>query len=80
MLDATHHWYSVMAVMAAVAVVLEERTPGRLALALEEAGMSVGGILGRGCDPERLLHLASWSVVVPGLNSRFWAKVLPQRV
>jgi hypothetical protein len=33
LLDATHHWFSVMAAMAAVAVVLEERTPGRLALA-----------------------------------------------
>lgn len=30
-LDATHHWYSVLAVMTAVAVVIERRTPPRLA-------------------------------------------------
>jgi hypothetical protein len=40
MLDATHHWFSVMAAMAAVAVVLEERTPGRLALAGTLGGLA----------------------------------------
>jgi hypothetical protein len=33
MLNATHHWFSVLAVMAAVAVLLEARTPARIALA-----------------------------------------------
>jgi hypothetical protein len=32
-LDATHHWYSTLAVMAALAVTLERRTPGRLCAA-----------------------------------------------
>ena len=31
-LDATHHWYSVLAAMGAVAVLLEKRTPSRLAI------------------------------------------------
>jgi hypothetical protein len=30
-LDATHHWYSVLAVMAALALVVEKRSPKRLA-------------------------------------------------
>jgi hypothetical protein len=30
-LDATHHWYSVLAVTAALALVIEERSPKRLA-------------------------------------------------
>jgi len=29
-LDATHHWYSTLCAVAALAVVIEERTPGRL--------------------------------------------------
>lgn len=33
MLNATHHWFSVLAVMAAVAVLLEARTPVRIAVA-----------------------------------------------
>jgi len=37
-LDATHHWFSLIATMAALAVLLEERTPKRLAL----AGVLVG--------------------------------------
>lgn len=32
-LDATHHWYSTLAVMAALAAVLEKRTAGRLSAA-----------------------------------------------
>lgn len=40
MLDGTHHWYSVTAAMAAVAVVLEDRTPGRLVLAGILCGLS----------------------------------------
>jgi len=40
MLDATHHWFSVMAALAAVAVVLEERTPGRLAMAGTLGGLA----------------------------------------
>jgi hypothetical protein len=40
MLDGTHHWYSVTAAMAALAVVLEDRTPGRLALAGMLCGLS----------------------------------------
>ncbi len=32
-LEATHHWYSAMAVVAALAVVIEARTPRRLAAA-----------------------------------------------
>jgi hypothetical protein len=32
-LDATHHWFSLVATMAALAILLEERTPKRLALA-----------------------------------------------
>lgn len=32
-LDASHHWYSVLAVMAALAVVIEQRTPRRLTAA-----------------------------------------------
>jgi len=40
MLDGTHHWYSVMAAMAAVAVVLEGRTSGRLAMAGILCGLS----------------------------------------
>lgn len=37
-LDATHHWYSLVAATAALAVLLEERTPGRLVV----AGVIVG--------------------------------------
>jgi hypothetical protein len=37
-LDATHHWFSLVAAMAALAILLEERTPKRLALA--------GGLIG----------------------------------
>lgn len=33
MLDATHHWFSVLAVMAALAVLLEGKTPARIAVA-----------------------------------------------
>jgi hypothetical protein len=40
MLDATHHWYSVLAAMCAVAVVLEERSTGRLALAGTLCGLA----------------------------------------
>jgi hypothetical protein len=32
-LDATHHWFSLVAIMAALAILLEERTPKRLTLA-----------------------------------------------
>lgn len=32
MLDATHHWFSVLASTAAVAVIVEKRDPGRLAI------------------------------------------------
>ncbi|HXH47838.1 MAG TPA: hypothetical protein VNM47_00560 [Terriglobia bacterium] len=32
-LDATHHWYSTLAVMAALAITLERRTSGRLCMA-----------------------------------------------
>jgi hypothetical protein len=32
-LDATHHWFSLVAVMGALAILLRDRTPGRLALA-----------------------------------------------
>jgi hypothetical protein len=32
-LDATHHWYSLVAATAALAVILEQRTPARLVLA-----------------------------------------------
>lgn len=32
-LDATHHWYSTLGVMAALAITLEKRTAGRLAAA-----------------------------------------------
>ncbi len=32
-LDAAHHWYSVLAVMAALAVVIDERPPARMAWA-----------------------------------------------
>jgi len=32
-LDATHHWFSLVATMAALAILLEERTPERLAVA-----------------------------------------------
>ena len=32
-LDATHRWYSVLAVMAAVALLIEKRTYARLAVA-----------------------------------------------
>jgi hypothetical protein len=40
MLDGTHHWYSVMGAMAAVAVVLEDRSPRRLACAGLLCGLS----------------------------------------
>lgn len=40
MLDGTHHWYSVFGAMAAVAVVTERRTPGRLAAAGALCGLS----------------------------------------
>ncbi|HEX5412733.1 MAG TPA: hypothetical protein VFZ27_12865 [Terriglobia bacterium] len=32
-LDGTHHWYSTLAIMAALAVALNNRTPGRLCIA-----------------------------------------------
>ena len=37
-LDATHHWYSLVAISAALAILLEERTPTRLCF----AGIFVG--------------------------------------
>ena len=40
MLDGTHHWYSVLAAMAATVVVLEHRTLTRLALAGMLCGLS----------------------------------------
>ena len=39
-LDATHHWYSTLFVMAALAVVLEKRTVARLALAGALCGLA----------------------------------------
>jgi hypothetical protein len=33
-LDASHHWFSILAVMAATAVIIEKRTPRRMAGAL----------------------------------------------
>lgn len=39
-LDATHHWYSTLAVMAALAVLIEDRTPRRLAIAGALFGLS----------------------------------------
>ncbi len=38
--DATHHWYSVLAAFAAIAVLLERRTPGRIAIAGMLCGLS----------------------------------------
>lgn len=39
-LDATHHWYSTLVVMAALAVLMEARTPRRLAIAGALFGLS----------------------------------------
>lgn len=39
-LDATHHWFSLVATMAALAILLRDRTPGRLALAGALAGIA----------------------------------------
>ena len=38
--DATHHWYSVLAAVAAIAVLLEKRTPSRIAIAGMLCGLS----------------------------------------
>jgi hypothetical protein len=38
--DSTHHWYSVLAALAAIAVLLEERTPWRIAAAGAFCGLS----------------------------------------
>lgn len=38
--DASHHWYSILAVMAAVAVVIEKRTPARIAGAAALCGLA----------------------------------------
>ena len=53
-LDGTHHWYSTLAIMAALAVLIEERTPARLGAAgvlcglaacfTQSAGLAVFGI------------------------------------
>jgi len=40
-LEATHHWFSIVAVVSAVAVVLEERTPARLVVAGTLCGTAV---------------------------------------
>jgi len=40
-LDATHHWYSTLAATAALAVIIERRTPGRLGVAGIFAGLAV---------------------------------------
>ena len=39
--DPTHHWYSTLAVMAALAVLVVERTPARLALAGAICGVAM---------------------------------------
>lgn len=39
-LDATHHWYSALAVLAALAVVVEAHSPGRLAAAGALCGLA----------------------------------------
>ena len=39
-LDATHHWYSALAVLAALAVIVEARTPRRLATAAALCGVA----------------------------------------
>jgi hypothetical protein len=39
-LDATHHWFSLVAAMAALAILLEERTPVRLVLAGSLVGIA----------------------------------------
>ena len=46
--DATHHWYSVLAAIAAVAVLLEKRTPGRIAAAGLLCGLSASFTQTRG--------------------------------
>ena len=40
LLDPTHHWYSVLAAIAAIAVLLERRTPARIAAAGFFCGLS----------------------------------------
>lgn len=57
-LDATHHWYSALAAMAALAVIVERRTPFRLAIAGVLWGLAICfsqsaalGALGFACYP-----------------------------
>jgi hypothetical protein len=40
-LDGTHHWFSITAVMAALAVVIKERNPSRLAMAGAFCGLAL---------------------------------------
>jgi hypothetical protein len=46
--DATHHWYSVLAAMAGIAVLLEKRTLGRIAVAGMLCGLSASFTQTRG--------------------------------
>lgn len=46
--DATHHWYSVLAALAAIAVLLKERTPARITCAGLLCGLSVSFTQTRG--------------------------------
>lgn len=47
-LDPTHHWYSLLTAMAAVAAVMERRTPARIAAAGFFCGLSACFTLSRG--------------------------------
>jgi hypothetical protein len=41
-LDPTHHWYSTLATIAALAVFIDQRSPGRLAIAGAFCGLAAG--------------------------------------
>ncbi len=73
-LDASHHWYSVLAVMAAVAVTIERRTPARLAVAGMLCGLALFFTQSRGFVA--LLGFAVFLMWERHRNEQSWCALL----
>jgi len=91
LLDGTHHWYSTVAVMAALAVVIENRSVFRLAAAGTLCGLATCFTQSRGLVAvlglavvllwerrclQRLFRRKGWPATIPGLHHRFRCEVL----
>ena len=73
-LDGTHHWFSLLAVLGAVAVLIEGRTPARIAIAGALLGLATFITQTRG--PVAALGIAAWMTLEQLRTEESWSSYL----